>query len=80
MILGLVFLYTVEPPYKGLHAGTIKIERYPEVELYTKVLASDRNKCPLYIERCPLFGVSFIRGSTAPPFRLMSAPSVMSSL
>ena len=44
----------MEPLYKG-HAGTRGV-LYSEVKLYTKVVS--------FIERCPLFGVSFIRGAT----------------
>ena len=33
---------------------------YSEVKLYTRVVTTDWN----FIEKCPLFGVSFIRGST----------------
>ena len=61
-------LCTVELLCKG-HAGTIPLYEgvlYSEVKLYTKVLAIE-SKQVSFIERCPLFGVSFTRGSTVVP-------------
>ena len=53
-------MYTVEPLYKG-HAGTMKIVLYTEVSFTQRFESiSTGLKQVSLIERCPLFGESFI--------------------
>ena len=58
-------MYTVKPPNRGLHVGQRNFVHYREVSLIWRL------KCTGIIrigtssfERCPLFRMSFIRGST----------------
>ena len=73
-LYGLVAIYTVEPPNKG-HVGTRSFGDYREIPFIWRLRLEYSPYLDLkcngiigiglsFIERCSLFGVSFIGGST----------------
>ena len=64
---GLVVIYTVEPPSKG-HVRTRSFVHYREIPFIWRLKCNGIIGIGLsFIERCSLFGVFFIGGSTVCP-------------